>query len=177
MPIGKPLEKDTWEQETQLCVSETVVAAAQCFQGPKSMSENPREENINSWHSLDHGVSCAISKDLQGKAALWVRDHSRVLCKRMCAVRHKEEWFSPKDIVQPTWLICSEVYQRYRVDHFCCLLSDKNNNKRPRVVLSVIFRPQKFLYEPPCDLLQVLAPLITLPLVRHCRAGKTLRII
>lgn len=48
MPIRKPLEKDAWEQETQLCVSETVVAAVQCFQGPKSTSENPRKENIKS---------------------------------------------------------------------------------------------------------------------------------
>lgn len=48
MPILKPLEKDAWEQETEWWVSESVVAAAQCFQGPQSTSENPREENIKS---------------------------------------------------------------------------------------------------------------------------------
>jgi hypothetical protein len=48
MPIQKPLETDTWGKETQLCVSETIVVAVQCFQGTKSMSENAREESIKS---------------------------------------------------------------------------------------------------------------------------------
>lgn len=46
MPSQKPLETDTCGQETQLCVSKTIVVAVQCFQGTKSTSENTREESI-----------------------------------------------------------------------------------------------------------------------------------
>lgn len=43
-----------------------------------------KEVNILRLCSLDYGVPCTISKDIQTNAILWAGDHFGVLSKRMC---------------------------------------------------------------------------------------------